>query len=102
MTGTEVARVIHVHTVSHGVKSQLVSQPAQNVEEFGLAVVTAVRLVGPIAGIGELLGRNETMRNAELRGDPFGHRSVTGGIGWGHRGYCQSIVAQQLVSRIDV
>ena len=99
-TGAEVAGVVHVHTVCHGAESQLVSQFAEDIEELRLAVVTTVRLVGPIAGIGELLGRNESMRNVELRGDSFSHGTVTGGIGRGHRGYGQRVVAQESVSRV--
>jgi hypothetical protein len=93
MAGAEVAGVVHVHTVRHGAESQLVSQFAEDIEELGLAVVTTVRLVGSIAGIGELLGRNEAMRNVELRGDSFSHGTVTRRIGRGHRGYGQRVVA---------
>ena len=73
---------------------------AEHVEEFGLAVITPIGRVHPIARIREFPRGHKAVGDVELAGDPLGHRSVARGIRRRFRGNREGIFTQHPVCRV--
>ena len=100
MARSKIARVVDVHPVRDRVEAHLVAQGPEYIEEFGLAVVTPVGCVHPVARVRELLRGHEAVGDAELAGDPLGHRAVARGVRRRFRGNREGIFTRHPVRRI--
>jgi len=100
MARSKIACVVDVHPVRDRVKTHLVAQGSEHIEELGLAVVAAVGRVHPVARVRELLRGHEAVGDMKLAGDPLGHRAVASGIRWRFCGNREGIFAQHPVRRI--
>ena len=67
-----VAHVVDVHTVREVLDTQAIGQRTQLGEEFGLAVVAAVGVVGTEGGVEHLLGVDHVEARAYARRQVFG------------------------------
>ncbi|MBS1106448.1 MAG: hypothetical protein H6Q91_1950 [Deltaproteobacteria bacterium] len=96
MARAEVARVVGVDPVGDGAEAELVAQLAEHLEEFRLAVVTAVRVVRAVGVALHFVRLDEAVRDREARDDLLCHAPVVLGIGSRHGGHRERVGAERL------